>query len=453
MTTWDELQPSWSQVGTTWEFIQNAGPKPPPAPWQGGTIRVEVGFTLTANLQTVAGANPPFTLDDPVLGELDVAELPGGDVWIDVTDHLIDGLEVARGRNRSVDLFTAGTASFRLNNRDRTFDPTNRLSPYYGNLRPMRPVRITAVVNNSDVRLFQGFVTDWTFRYGRGSDAWVDVDCVDGFLAFASDDLAEVAPVGDGDTSDVRIGRVLDAIGFGPQRNLTAGTFPLAETEFGVNALQHMQEAAASDSALLFMSRDGVVTSLSQTAVYDRSPVMRLVQGNVAEQGVRYHDVELTTASELLFNVVSVRWDGGTVTETDADSLAKYLPRSLSISTLLREESDAELLAEFFLSRFADPEFRFASASVKVHDRRLSASDRARLARLDIGDAVEVLRRAPGGGSPSQISFKQIVEGLRWRYSRDQWTVALSFGDVLGVPFTLDDASLGALDTGGILTF
>jgi hypothetical protein len=60
---------------------------------QGGRwIIIEVGFQVrTANLQQVSGQNPPFTLDDPVLGELDVAELPGGDVWVDISDSFIDG--------------------------------------------------------------------------------------------------------------------------------------------------------------------------------------------------------------------------------------------------------------------------------------------------------------------------------------------------------------------------
>ena len=454
MVSWADLQPLWAQVGTTWEFIQNPGPKPPPAPWQGGVLRVEIGFGLTANLQTIAGANPPFTLDDPVLGELDVAELPGGAVWVDISDFLVDGLTVSRGRNRSVDLFTAGQAGFRLNNRDRTFDPTNLLSPFFGNLTPMRPVRITAVVGDAEERLFQGFVTDWTFRYAQPADAWVDVDCVDSFLVFASDVLPELdTPVGAGEKSDERVDRVLDAVGFGPQRNLTAGTFPLAETTFGVNALAHMQQAATSDAALLFMSRDGVVTLLNSVSVYGAESSMTLVQSNVTDGGVRYHGVELTTASELLYNVVNVSWDGGTVTEQDAASVAEYLPRVLTVSTLLEDEDDAELLADFLLVKYARPELRFGEVSVKVHDRRLSDHDRLRLCQLDIGKTVEVIRRPPGVGTPSQFSFKQVVEGLTWRYSRAGWTVSMQLGDVVGDPFTLDDLVLGQLDVGGVLAF
>jgi hypothetical protein len=419
---------------------------------QGGSIRIEVAFTATTNLQEITGENPPFTLDDPVLGELDVAELPGGPVWIDVSQWFIDGLEIVRGRNRAVDLFTAGRASFRLDNRQGTFDPTNASSPFFGQLTPMRPVRITALVQGAEERLFQGFVTDWTFRYGRPSDAWVDVDCVDGFILFASDVLPAISPVGDEDTSDVRVGRVLDAVGFGPQRNLTVGTFDLAETDLSGNALGLMEEAAASDASLLFMSRDGVVTLLNPLTVFGGQQVATFVQANITvETGIRYHDVEVQTAAELLFNRVSVVWDGGTVLRQDTTSVDLYLPRSLSIRTVLKNEADAELLGDFALVRFASPELRLRSVTVKLHDRRMLPSERLSVCRLDVGQVVTVERRPPG--SVAKVGFQQVVEGLVWRYARDSWTCSLSLGEVVGQPFTLDDAVLGALDTGGILTF
>jgi hypothetical protein len=453
MAGWGHLQPAWADLGPTWRYIFATRPPAPP-PTQGGSIRIEIAFAATVNLQQITGENPPFTLDDPVLGELDVAELPGGPVWVDVSEWFADGLEISRGRNRAVDLFTAGRAAFRLDNRQRTFDPTNSASPFFGNLTPMRPVRISAVVEGVEERLFQGFVTDWTFRYGRPVDAWVDVDCVDAFLLFASDDLPAVSPVGDEDTSDVRIGRVLDAVGFGPQRNLTAGTFELAETDLSGNALAQMEEAAASDGAFLFVARDGTVTLLNAVTVYAAMPSVTFVQGNVVgETGTRFHDVEVQTAAELLYNRVSVTWDGGTVVRQDTTSIDLYLPRSLSIRTGLKNEADAELLGDFALARFASPELRLRTVTVKAHDRRLTASERVELCRLDVGKVVEVVRRPPGVGTPTQVGFTQVVEGVTWRYARDSWTVTLALGDVVGSPFTLDDAVLGALDTGGILTF
>jgi hypothetical protein len=72
---------------------------------------------------------------------------------------------------------------------------------------------------------------------------------------------------------------------------------------------------------------------------------------------------------------------------------------------------------------------------------------------LDIGSTVDVVRRAPGVGDPMQFELRQVVEGLTWRYSRDQWTVTLQLGDVVGAPFTLDDPEFGVLDVGGVLVF
>jgi hypothetical protein len=420
---------------------------------QGGRIIIEVGFKFTANLQQVTGENPPFTLDDPVLGQLDVAELPGGDVWIDISDSFIDGLEISRGRNRSVDLFRAGTASFRLDNRSRLFDPFNSLSPFFGNLTPMRPVRISVEVGTGVERLFVGFVTDWLLRYGKAGDAWVECECVDAFVGFASDNLETVVPVGAGDTADVRIGRVLDEVGFGPQRDLSAGTFVLADTEFGRNALVEMQEASESDSGLLFMSRSGVVTYRTPTDVFGGPMLATFGQSNTSDGDIGYADVQVSSASELLYNIVRVNWDGGTVERQDAGSVDAYLPRTLTVNTGLANEDDAELLAEFLLIKYAHPEVRFDEMLVRLHDRRLSDADRMTVARLEVGGKVQVFRRPPGAGVPDEYAFVQLVEGLRWVYDGQRWTVTVALGDVLGAPFTLDDLELGALDTGGILTF
>lgn len=400
---------------------------------QGGRIRIEISFT----------------------GEVsdDVRDL----VFVDVSEWFEDGLEIARGRNRSVDLFTAARARFRLDNRDRTFDPTNSDGPFFGNIRPMLPVRIFVELDDDYPvlePLFDGYVTDWTLRYERPNDAWVDVECRDAFIVFASDDLPDEAPVGDGDDAAARIGRTRQKIGWDGFEDLQAGLFPLAATTFGTNALIEMDVAATSDASLLFMSRDGVLKLRSATDVFGGDSKVTFVQANVTgSAGTTFHDVEVETASELLYNRAIIAWDGGTVVKDDAASVARFLPRTLRVRTVLREQSDAELLADFVLARFAQPELRLRSVTVKLHDRRLTVEQRRQIAALDLGDVVTVVRRPPGSGSPAEVEFRQIVEGMSWRYSRDRWTVTLALGEISVRPFKLDDAELGELDTGGVLTF
>jgi hypothetical protein len=413
---------------------------------QGGTIRIEVGFKFNANLQKVTDQNPPFTLDDPVLGELDVAELPGGDVWIDISQYFIDGLEVRRGRNRAVDLFTAGTAAFRLDNRDRTFDPTNAVSPFFGQLTPMRPVRISSVVGGTQVRLFVGFVTDWTSRYARPTDAWVDVDCVDAFILFAADELPAVTPVGDGEKAGARIGRILNQINFGPQRDLSDGLLPLAETTFDTNALALMQEAAASDFGLLFVARDGtVVYRTPYDIVFGPGPVATFVQANVPDAGIRYHGIDLNTSAELLYNIVQVVWDGGTEVVQDAVSVDEFLPRTLQLRTALKDQSSAEFIGGLVLSQYAEPKPRFRQITVKMHDRRLSVADRLQVAALDIGDVITVVRKPPSIDYSDVVTLNVPVEGVEWRFTRDGWSGTF----VLGDPAT---AFLPTVGVGGTVT-
>jgi surface protein len=397
---------------------------------QGGTIRIEVGFKFNANLQEVAGENPPFTLDDPVLGQLDVSELPGGDVWIDISQYFIDGLDIRRGRNRAVDLFTAGTASFRLDNRDRTFDPTNAGSPFFGQLTPMRPVRITSVVGGRQVRLFVGFVTDWTSRYARPTDAWVDVDCVDAFILFAADTLSPSPPVGDGEKAGARIGRILDQLSFGPQRILSEGLFPLAETTFDINALALMQEAAASDFGLLFVARDGtVVYRTPYDIIFGPGPVAQFVQSNVPEEGIRYHGIDLSTSAELLYNIAQVLWDGGTEVVQDAVSVNEFLPRTFLLRTALKDQSNATFIGGLVVSQYAEPKPRLRQITVKMHDRRLSVADRLQVAALDIGDVITVVRKPPSTDYSDVVTQNVPVEGVEWRFTRDGWVGTFYLGD------------------------
>ncbi len=61
--------------------------------------------------------------------------------WVDVSSQVVD-FQTRRGRSDELDEYAAGTARVRLLNRDRRFDPTYTLGPYYGSLKPRRRIRI-----------------------------------------------------------------------------------------------------------------------------------------------------------------------------------------------------------------------------------------------------------------------------------------------------------------------
>lgn len=64
--------------------------------------------------------------------------------WTDVSAY-VRALGTSRGRQAERDQMQAGTASVTLDNLDARFNPDNSSGPYYGFLKPMRPIRVKAV--------------------------------------------------------------------------------------------------------------------------------------------------------------------------------------------------------------------------------------------------------------------------------------------------------------------
>ena len=99
--------------------------------------------------------------------------------WISVT-HLVRGFSTSRGTSSEYASFSPGTATIRLDNRSRIFDPTYTSGPYHGQLNPMTPVRVTASYDGTTHTLFTGFVQGWPTKYQtENMDAVTSLPCVD----------------------------------------------------------------------------------------------------------------------------------------------------------------------------------------------------------------------------------------------------------------------------------
>ena len=110
-------------------------------------------------------AHPTFTVEmafgnDP----LDAAP-----TWVDVTTYVL-AVQIARGRQYELDRIEAGTCDLEIEDDDRRFDPSNTASPYYPNVKPMVPVRVTVTHNATNYRRFYGFVEAWPQQWSGGGD-------------------------------------------------------------------------------------------------------------------------------------------------------------------------------------------------------------------------------------------------------------------------------------------
>jgi hypothetical protein len=98
--------------------------------------------------------------------------------WVDVSDRVVS-FTARRGRNDELDLYTAGTAVLRLDNRDRAMDPTYALGPYFGQLTPRQRIRIRCTYGGITYGVWHGVVDDWPQSWQVPSLAYVDLPCTD----------------------------------------------------------------------------------------------------------------------------------------------------------------------------------------------------------------------------------------------------------------------------------
>lgn len=124
--------------------------------FDGATIFVEVAFT-----------NTPLTANASC-------------TWVDITDD-VRSVSIRRGRDSELGTYSPGNCSLILDNRSRQYDPSNTTGAYYGNLLPMRKVRVRATSGATSATIFTGHILGWPIEYPGMKDSIITLSAVDGF--------------------------------------------------------------------------------------------------------------------------------------------------------------------------------------------------------------------------------------------------------------------------------
>jgi len=338
----------------------------------------------------------------------------------------VRGFTINRGRQHELDRVEAGRASVRFANRDGLYTPENVDSPLYPFLRPMAPLLIQATYSAVTYDLFSGFLEAMPQRWTQGpaGDAVVEVRAVDAFKVF---NLAKVTIDRGVEGAGARITALLDAIGWPASlRAIDDGDSNVqAVTLQNTTILSHLQEVAASEGGILFVSGSGVVT------FFDRLHTVLLDEANDtwgdAGSEKPYEDLDTDYDDETLWNEVTVTAPSlADQVAVDSESQALFsgpagtlAPRSLSVSTLLTTTGAMLERAEFLLSRYSIPETRVKSITL---DTRADAASVPRILMREIHDRVLARKRPPNGGLIDQPS---IVEGMAWEYAASRYLRAM----------------------------
>jgi hypothetical protein len=396
---------------------------------------VEIGVFLTT------GDAPYFRIGDPVKGVLNNPDYRlAGPIFYDITDN-VTAVSVKRGKNRELERYSAGQATVVLNNESRLFDPLNEDSIFFGNIIPRRAIRIRSGGYNQ----FVGVVEDWNLDYDVSGKSNASISAADGFSLLAQQTLTA------GTATPQKTGERVEAVLSQPsvawplvERVIDEGTNDLGADIFDGNVLSYLQEVESSEQGQFFINKDGRVRFING-AVTPTSDLVEILFSDEGD-GVPYTGATVSYGTELLFNQVSVSSPSGTATANNVESQTKYGITQTTVSTLLSTLSQTDALAEFWVAKYGEPEYRFQSLDVDVDG--LDDEDLATVLQLELGDIVTI-KFTPNGVGESIIRNSQI-SSISHSVAPGRHTIQFGVGSLQFAFLVLDDEDFGILDVNAL---
>jgi hypothetical protein len=403
-------------------------------------VKVELSINL-GNLDDTA-----FRLDDSVKGVLDntIYEL-GGPRLFDITDRLLSA-STTRGKSQALDRIDAGTIDITLDNSDRLFDPLYEAGFYFGQLIPGREVRVSC----NDYPVVYGFIDDLDIIYQPSNRSVVSIQSSDALSNLTINNLPAVSPAAE--LSGARVTRILDLPEVAwpsDRRSIDTGDSLLSNIAIteGTQTVAYLQLIATSEAGEVFVSKDGKFVFKERNSAPGSIDVCFTDEASVSGFTViPFADLEVVYGSEQLYNRIVLSNNKAVPDEAiseDADSQVVYGPRSYSATGLLNDAAtDLQYLADFLLTRFKEPQYRFQSLSVILDV--LSESQQNKVLDLEIGDIVNV-RFTPSGIPPVIEQYSKVI-GISHEWSNNEKRVNLSLERLDFTLFILNDPLFGTLN-------
>lgn len=412
------------------------------------TFLVSVGFSTGAGVP--AGY---LRLDDPVSGLLDVGLLAPDGLVTDVSTDAngfqrVMAFTIDRSSTQGAGAlveYATGTLSLTLRDDNGDLDPANIAEPI-----PGVSIQLSKVWAGTVYPLFTGTIDSWLPSLIGPSQAVVQITASDALATIAGYTSGETALVGGGDTSDARVNRILDAIGWpAGRRDIDAGTTTLDATTMAGNALDNLRHTARAEVGDLWATPGGIIRFRERYGLYTTvasSTVQATFGSDIAGGELPYvGSLGMSYDRTTLINVVRASRPGATVYESgDEVSRSRYGDRALPDQTDLQLADDDQVAvwADYVRARDSVPAVRFTDLTVDV--RADEAALYPQVLGRDFGDRVAVVRRPPGVVQTHEVYIRGVHHRfeapLAWQTS---WELETA---VSGSAFILDDATHGLLD-------
>jgi hypothetical protein len=402
--------------------------------------------TLNVSLNFNSGATfgNPFTIGDPVNGRLGFGILGDGSapaLVIDVTD-VTRNIQIKRGRNILRDTYEAGSATVRIYDPTGRFNPQNTSSDLFGQLTPLRKMRISALYSGTTYYLFSGYTTTYTYTYDQAEQvSYVDITAVDGFRLFNLANITTVTGQANGDDTGERIGKILDTVSFpNSMRTFDVGdSLCQADPATTRTALAAIVNAEFSEQGAFYMDSEG------QAVFKNRNSVVASAGGTPIEFNqtgdIPYKNLQFAFDDKLIINQATItRISGVAQFAEDAGSVATFFPHSVNYNDLvIQTDTDANNIARIYVATRSDTTIRIDSMTVDLLDPAVPTGT---MLAMDYFTNVNISNIQPDG---STITKNLQVQGLSWDITPNRWLGTVTTLEPITDGFLIGNATYGVL--------
>lgn len=360
----------------------------------------------------------------------------GPDVVFQDISQWVRSFTTTRKFSRDLQVWEAGTATIVLNNRDGRFNPSNLTGPYVTGgvtgIRPWRPIRIRTVYAGQAYEVYRGYATAWQDSYIEpypgGGQVITTVPCVDELGSLARFQGFSVGNVGSGELSGSRIHRILDNAGHAGKRDIDPGKVTLQATDLSQNCINDLVITADSEGGAVYVNRTGTVIYDQRYALIEnaRSNTVQATFGDSPGE-LGYADIATSYDGDLVVNIAKFAAVGHSVrTSDDQTSRALYQDKQYSRTDLLcTDDTDVQLLADFYIGQYSRPELRITS--INVLPRGNPAVLYPQIFGREVRDLIRVHRTPPGGYTIRRDCHIAGIshtfgEDLNWSTTFDLWS-------------------------------
>jgi hypothetical protein len=197
----------------------------------------------------------------------------------------------------------------------------------------------------------------------------------------------------------------------------------------------------------LFLAKDGKITYRERNATPNTPDLVfsdEVVAG--AYTGIQFADVNIVYGSENLYNRIALSNADIFPEEAfadDVDSQALYGPRTYtSTGLLVQEPTDLQFLADYLLSRYKEPQYRFETVTVVLDT--LTTLNQDKVLELEIGDII-LVRFEPSDIPPAIEQYCRII-GINHNWTPGNKNISFALEKLDFGLFILDNPVLGVLD-------